>query len=164
MSNEYCIEIGKSKVIQNYFDDNKDYLEFHYYYGFKVSEVPLEIVLSDPYLNKIDQEFKIKAGGIIRIDPFRCYKWHIDSYRGISLNMLLTPNIKSITLFGHNANDSEDQLDIIEFTYKPETLYWFNNQVQHTVINFEQPRYLFTIEFKLDKDELNFNRVRPESG
>jgi len=40
--------------------------------------------------------------------------------------------------------------------YKPNTYYLFNTQTRHTVINFAEPRYLFTIEFIEDVDHLSF--------
>jgi hypothetical protein len=142
-----CKEIGQSTIIQDYFDNNKNNLIFDFYFGFALAEIPIEIILSDPLLNDINQKYKIDSGAILRLDPFRCYQWHVDDIRGVSINMLLTPNSKSMVLFGEISKESEDQLDIIEFKYSPLTLYWFNTQKIHTVINFEEPRYLFSIEF-----------------
>ena len=46
---------------------------------------------------------------------------------------------------------------IDELKYKPSTYYLFNTQVPHTVYNFETTRYLMSVEFAKDKDQLSFN-------
>jgi phage anti-repressor protein len=69
--------------------------------------------------------------------------------------MLLTPNTRSFCAFSVDA----DQLvfKIEELKYKPNTYYLFNTQVPHTVYNFETTRYLLSVEFAKDRDELSFN-------
>jgi hypothetical protein len=48
---------------------------------------------------------------------------------------------------------------IDELQYKPNTYYLFNTQVDHTVYNFESTRFLLSIEFQLDKDNLTFDQL-----
>jgi phage anti-repressor protein len=69
--------------------------------------------------------------------------------------MLLTPNTRSFCAFGVDS----DQLvfKIEELKYKPNTYYLFNTQVPHTVYNFETTRYLLSVEFAKDRDQLSFN-------
>ena len=45
---------------------------------------------------------------------------------------------------------------IAELQYKPNTYYLYNTQVPHTVYNYETTRFMFSVEFELDKDQLTF--------
>jgi hypothetical protein len=47
--------------------------------------------------------------------------------------------------------------EFTELQYQPDTYYVFNTQVNHMVLNFEQPRLLLTIEFGEDKDALSYD-------
>ena len=137
----------------------KDLLEFALnnqswqdYYNFKAVQVPTEIQAKDPFLVSLFQKHPFVAG-IVQLSPYVCYDWHIDTRRGVGVNMLLTPEIKSHCLF---TNAEGAQFSFEELVYEPDTYYLFNTQVRHTVINFYEPRYLFTIEFAADKDNLSF--------
>jgi hypothetical protein len=68
--------------------------------------------------------------------------------------MLLTPHSRSFCVFGPDRD--EEVFKIEELPYKPMTYYLFNTQVEHTVYNFETTRYLMSIEFAKDKNELTF--------
>ena len=72
---------------------------------------------------------------------------------------MLTPDVRSCTLFGNSSKDSDDQFDHVELVYEPKSFYLFNNQAMHTVINFDQPRYLFTTEFVDTKDILSYRDI-----
>jgi hypothetical protein len=122
------------------------------YYNFKAIQVPAEILAKDPFLVNLSNKHLFQAG-IVQLSPYVCYDWHIDSRRGVGVNMLLTPEIKSHCLF---TNTEGVQFPFEELVYEPDTYYLFNTQVRHTVINFDKPRYLFTLEFKADKDQLPF--------
>ena len=156
--------IGHSFVLQKYFAEKKDSLSYDDYFGFKVAHLSLDMILQEPVLKSLHQKFKIAGGGIIKLDANRCYRWHQDAVRGVSVNMLLTPEVDSFVLFGNDVVDSEDQYEIIRLDYEPETFYLFNNQAMHTVVNFSCPRYLFTVEFELDKNSLGFSDVKDFIG
>jgi len=146
----------QASAIIKYFENNKDSLVYNDYYGFKVADVPKETWLQEPVLKNVNDIFKIDGCGIIKLEPYRCYKWHQDAQRGVSINLLLTPEIHSYTLFGNSSQDSEDQFDIVSLSYEPNSFYLFNNQAMHTIVNFDQPRYLFTTEFVATKDVLSY--------
>ncbi len=157
---EQCyMAIGQSSVIEQYFYENKSVLIFQNYFGFEVAKMPLELVLSEPLLESINRKYKIKSAGITKITPYRVYDWHVDINRGVSINLLLTPTCKSLVLFANEVKDSNDQLDFVELIYEPKTFYLINNQIKHCVINFNESRYLFTLEFELNKNVLNFDEV-----
>jgi hypothetical protein len=125
------------------------------YYNFKAIQVPIEMLSKDPFLVDLFRKHSFVAG-IVQLSPYVCYDWHIDSRRGVGVNMLLTPEIKSHCLF---TSTEGAQFPFEELVYEPDTYYLFNTQVRHTVINFYEPRYLFTIEFAADKDQLSFENL-----
>ena len=155
--NHCCKKLGFSVIIQDYFNTNRHSLEYVDYYGFAISPLSEQVYLEEPLLNNINSKYKISGCSIIKLDPFRCYKWHQDAQRGVSINLLLSPESRSTVLFGNSVLDSEDQFEITEFEYEPNYFYLFNTQAMHTVINYEQPRYLFSLQFEQDKHLLTFS-------
>ena len=141
-----------AKEVLTFALSNKNWQE---YYNFKAVQVPAEIVAKDQFLMSLFHKHPF-AAGIVRLDPNVCYDWHTDTRRGVGVNMLLTPEIKSHCLF---TSHEGVQFPFQELPYKPDTYYLFNTQVRHMVINFDQPRYLFTIEFAEDKDQLSFDSL-----
>ena len=125
------------------------------YYNFQTVAAPEEIVSKDPQLVKLFATYPFIAG-IIKLTPNTCYDWHVDTRRGVSINMLLSANDHSHCLF---AEAEGVQFPFKELKYKPETYYIFNNQVRHAVLNFGVDRYLFTIEFNAPKEQLPFNQL-----
>jgi len=125
------------------------------YYNFKAIHVPDEIISKDPVLVDLFHKHPFMAG-IVKLDPNVCYEWHVDTRRGVGVNMLLNYEGVSHCLFTH---DEGVQLRFDELHYAPNKYFLFNTQVRHTVINFGEPRYLFTIEFLADKDQLSFDAL-----
>jgi hypothetical protein len=125
------------------------------YYNFKAVQIPDEIVAKDPFLLSLRRAHPFMAG-IVKLDPNVCYDWHTDTRRGVGVNMLLNFEGRSHCLF---AQDEGVQFKFDELVYTPNRYYLFNTQKRHTVLNFEEPRYLFTIEFLEDKDQLSFDSL-----
>jgi hypothetical protein len=125
------------------------------YYNFKAIQVPVEMLSKDPFLVDLFRKHSFVAG-IVQLSPYVCYDWHMDTRRGVGVNMLLTPEVKSHCLF---TSTEGAQFPFEELVYEPDTYYLFNTQVRHTVINFYEPRYLFTLEFAADKDQLSFESL-----
>jgi hypothetical protein len=156
IDNNYCYKIlGASTHLVHYFNNNKNKFQYVDYYGFSISPIDLQIILQEPLLQSINESHKIKSGAIVKLESNRCYKWHQDAVRGVSINMLLEHQ-DSFVLFGNSVSDSEDQFDIARLDYNIGDLYLFNNQCMHTVINFSNTRYMFTIEFEEDKGSLTY--------
>jgi hypothetical protein len=150
----YCYKkLGVSTHIVPFFELNYKQFEYSDYYGFSVYELPLELILQEYILQDINTKHKIKSGAVIKLHPNRCYKWHQDAIRGVCINMLLQHQ-ESFVLFGNSVSDSEDQFDIARLDYTIGEFYLFNNQVMHTVINFKECRYMFTLEFEEEKNTL----------
>ena len=121
------------------------------YYQFKVKEVNNVILYRDPFFKWLSSQYEFKAG-ICRLPMYTCYDWHKDSDRDVSISMLLNKeeHHHSHCLFSLDRNLNERITNnFIELEYKPNRRYVFNNQVDHTVLNFDTGyRYQLTLEFK----------------
>ena len=151
-------EIGKKSTILKDLEDfafsPSDWLP---YYNFDAKRIPPEIVFQDDFFIWLSHHYSFVAG-ILKLDPYVCYDWHIDTRRGVGVNMLLTPFDRSVCAFKVDLDQTVFKID--ELKYKPGTYYLFNTQVSHTVYNFETTRYLMSIEFAKNKDYLP-NIVKP---
>jgi len=125
------------------------------YYNFNAVQVPFDLAFKDPVIKVIGLKYPL-AMGVIRLNPYTTYDWHVDSRRGTCINMLLN-GAKSYCLFSMNRTEATNEF--LELKYQPKTYYAFNNQVPHMVINFEEPRYLMSVEFKEDKEQLTFEQL-----
>ena len=150
-------EINKKSTISRNLQDfawgNKEWID---YYNFKATLVPPEILFQDDFFKWLVKRYDFIAG-ILKLDPYTCYDWHTDTRRGVGINMLLTPQSRSFCAFAPDRD--EEVFKIEELSYKPNTYYIFNTQVEHTVYNFETTRYLLSIEFAKEKNDLSFEQV-----
>ena len=128
------------------------------YYNFYAIQLPFALAFKDPVLHALGLRHPL-AAGVIRLDPNTTYDWHTDTQRGVSINMLLN-NFDSHCMFSTQADEATHRF--IELKYKPNTYYLFNNQVPHMVLNFNQSRYLLSIEFKENKDALTYAQLLKE--
>jgi hypothetical protein len=124
------------------------------YYNFSAVQVPFDLAFKDPVIEAIGAKYPL-AMGIVRLDPYTTYDWHVDSRRGVCINMLLN-DVKSHCLF--SVGETEATHGFLELKYQPKTYYAFNNQVPHMVINFAESRYLMSVEFEADKNELTYEQ------
>ena len=130
-------------------DDDK-WIEY-----FKFDALPLnneQIIASDKFLKDLYSQLPFKCG-IVKLKSNTYYDWHKDDNRGVCINMLIN-NSHSHCLFRETDNVTGN---FVELKYKIGVYYLFNNQVEHSVINFDSDRYLFTLEFDKDKNYLTFN-------
>jgi hypothetical protein len=132
--------------------------EWKPYYNFYAVQVPFDLAFDDPVLHTLGIKHKL-AVGIIRLDPYTTYDWHTDTRRGVAVNMLLN-NAKSNCLF--SVNETEATHGFVELKYRLGSYYLFNNQVPHMVINFSESRYMMSVEFEADKNELTFDQLMGE--
>jgi len=153
--NYYEIE-KKSTITQSLVDTAYDSTEWIDYFNFKAKLVPPEVLFQDEFFRWLVKRYDFIAG-ILKLDPYTCYDWHTDTRRGVGINMLLTPHARSFCAFA--PKKSKQVFKIEELPYKPMTYYLFNTQVEHTVYNFEATRYLLSIEFAKNKNELSFDQL-----
>ncbi len=60
------------------------------YYNFIAKPIPHEILEEDPFFKWLSTRYKY-IGGVIKVEPHTTYDWHIDTRRGVGINMLLSP-------------------------------------------------------------------------
>jgi hypothetical protein len=148
--------LNKSAITQSLLDKAHNSNEWIDYFNFKAKLVPPEVLFQDEFFRWLVKRYDFIAG-ILKLDPYTCYDWHTDTKRGVGINMLLTPHARSFCAFA--PKKSEQVFKIEELPYKPATYYIFNTQVPHTVYNFETTRYLMSVEFAKDKNELSFDQL-----
>jgi hypothetical protein len=148
----------QSTIADKLFDFATTTSEWKPYYNFHATQVPFDLAYSDPMLRSLGTKYSL-AVGIIRLDPYTTYDWHTDTRRGVSINMLLN-DVKSNCLF--SVSKTEATHSFVELKYRLGSYYIFNNQVPHMVLNFNEPRYLMSVEFEADKNELSYEQLLGE--
>ena len=108
---------------------------------------PKEIYSKDPLFEKLRS--------IIRPDEFAClifkipaqtyYGLHIDTVRHSAFNMLLNDYSNSVSFFA-NTEFAFTQCSISELLYEQDSLYLFNTQHKHGVLNQGDDRYVLSIQ------------------
>jgi len=144
----FCPLKTKAKSISNCASTIiKDDLKWEEHFGFDAFELSLDDVLNlEPVLKAVDDRHKIQRIGILRTHAKTMYDWHVDEFRLSCINLLISEDHHSHTLFGMQKNYINKI--ITELEYKPNTFYLFNNQIQHCVINLDRHRYLLSLYFE----------------
>ncbi len=145
----------ESSIIKNFVEMFKK-TDIRMREGFKTHPIDKKYWDKEPLLSKINQQFQIQKCGIIYMEPYTCYDWHTDVDRGVCINWLIEHK-NSFTVFGKNKDDLN--LDVIRVPYESNRFFLFNNQIPHSVTNFEGNRYLFTLVFDRKKDDLSYEEV-----
>lgn len=136
------------------------------YYNFQAIDVKDDWVV-DPWWKYLYRAHPFKAG-IIKLEANTYYDWHVDTDRGVGVNMLLNNWDQSHCMFnlnlkrGANVTHGNVKGEFIELKYKPQKYYLFNAQVAHTVYNFKDTRYLFSVDFEEDRTKLTYNQLLAE--
>ena len=114
--------------------------------GWSATPLDLGWIELEPALRAVHQINPILQLGILKMPEHRAYHWHRDQNRQACINLLLSIEHHSHTLFGEPVNSTN--MHCLELCYRPGRYYLFNNQVPHTVINLDVDRYLLSLEFK----------------
>ncbi len=126
------------------------------HFGFKAAELNCNAVLKkEPLLEHVNMYAPIARMGLLLVKASTFYNWHVDEHRLSCINLLLSTENHSHTLFGIPYDDLNRK--ILELKYEPKQYYLFNNQVQHCVCNLDKDRYLFSIYFQ---KEMPFKDIR----
>ena len=115
------------------------------HFGFQAMALSRDWIAREPALLAINSICPIAEMGILRMPDHWVYHWHRDQNRQACINMLLSSDHHSHTLFGQAINSTN--MHCLELAYEPGRYYLFNNQIPHTVINLDVDRYLFSLEF-----------------
>jgi hypothetical protein len=128
------------------------------YYNFIAKPIPHEILEEDPFFKWLSTRYKY-IGGVIKVEPHTTYDWHIDTRRGVGINMILSPQHPTLSKCLFKVHRNETTTKFVQLMYEPDVYYVFNTQIEHMVINFKAPRYMLSIEFFKDKDELTYAQL-----
>ena len=145
---EHLISIAPSLVTANIWARH---------YGLDIMAVSDEIWYKEPLLRRITQRFPIEVGFIVRIPPNNSYNWHTDGTRAAGINLKLTAESRSHTLFAENVDEWNDSFTELDYEFK--SFYLFNTQHRHCVLNFDSYRYLFTLQFVQTKDQITYKEI-----
>ena len=126
------------------------------YFNFKLMPVDLEIVKEDNFLNELNNLHPFQAG-VLLLPPMTYYDWHVDDERGVCVNALLNEDSKSFCCFSGESIKVSGSFQELQYITGEYVI--FNNQIRHTVFNFDKKRYLFTVEFNENKNVLNYDRL-----
>ena len=144
-------------------DSVRNSSEHHWanYYSWIALPLSVEFVLGlDEFLRVLYFNHPFTPA-VLRIDPYAYYTWHVDTERGVGLNMILNGG-HSHCLFAHDYVDGKYVGLFSELIYKPNTFYLLDVQSYHSVINFENTRYMFSLEFEENKDSLSYSDLLRE--
>jgi len=115
------------------------------HYGFLASPLSMSWISQEPALRDVQQISPIARLGILKLPAQWVYAWHRDQDRQACINLLLSSDHHSHTLFGEQRNSTT--FHAIELRYPPGRYVLFNTQIPHTVINLGGDRYLLSLEF-----------------
>jgi len=146
----YRLRTGGEGLCNRLMPTTLDELNYQEYYNFNAAVLGHMEWNTHPALSVIADEFPIAQAGILRMEPNTGYDWHTDTDRQLAINMLVPTGpgrTRSETLFSPDHGEGVNY-NLHRLNYQPYSLYVFNTQVKHTVLNFGQPRYLFSVEFE----------------
>lgn len=116
---------------------------------FKTIRISKDYFLKEPIIKKIHDQFEISFAGIFILEKNIGCNFHIDEPRKVTINMLLSSGV-SHSLFKKNTNELTNmyQYEFEELVFDEKTFYLYNVSNEHCVINFNKPRYMFSVKFK----------------
>lgn len=146
----------KLKTQSTIYDDIVEYLrivdsaKWFNAYSFDILNIPDEIALRDPVIAKIHKKFPVESFKTrpvcLKMGPNILYKLHEDTVRLAAINMLIT-GWDSHSFYGTPKEGSEDMFHINRVIYEPKSYYLFNTKQLHSVLNFNEPRIVFSLGF-----------------
>ncbi len=126
-------------------------------YGLDTCIISDKIWCKEPLLATLDNRFPIDFGFLIRIPPNTVYNWHLDGVRAAGVNLKLTQDTHSHTLFGEPLDDWNDKF--VELEYDNNNFYLLNTQHRHCVVNFDKYRYMFSVQFAQTKEHITYQEI-----
>jgi len=117
-------------------------------YSFDILVLPEMLIRSDPVMAALYNEFDIKSTSpvFLKMGSNLHYKFHKDTVRTCAINMLMT-GWDSHSFWGRPYETGEDLHHIKELKYKPRHYYLIDTKTEHAVLNFNEPRVVFTLGF-----------------
>ena len=124
-----------------------------YYCNLQAFDIPKKFYLQEPILEKINSQFEINLASVFLSQKQTGYPFHKDGHRNVTINMLISSG-RSHSIFkiedwpweGRKFVGEEWHFE--ELIFEEKTFYLYNTDMPHSVINFEQTRYMFSLKFK----------------
>lgn len=135
-------EIG-CDITQDIFDYIQDNNDWTSRYSFSTLILPDKIIKKDKFLNIFSKEIGIKSC-VIKLNPYSFADWHKD-VRPTAINALLK-DYKSFTVFSYKEVPNSVIQNCVYLEYIPNRYYLLNTKIDHTVFNFNETRYLLSVE------------------
>ena len=104
----------------------------------------------DSTLDNVIHEFGNISISLLYTQPWTYIHPHKDKYRKCAMNAVLTESPS--TTFWLTGNRRTDQDHIIELDFKLNNYYLLNTSIMHGVINRNNPRLSFSMDFSIDVD------------
>lgn len=133
-----------------------------YYYNLQAFDIPKKFYLQEPLLEKINAQFEIKVAPVFISQKQTGYPFHTDGHRNVTINMLISSgmshSIFKIEDWPHEGRKFVAQeWHFEELIFEERTFYLYNTDIPHSVINFEQNRYMFSLKF--ENEDLTYKQV-----
>lgn len=148
---------GESEIVPKLVEIATDGTPWVKYFNFDAKQVPQDLLDQDPFLYWLSERYAYKAG-ILKMDPFTQYDWHVDDNRGVGVNLLLSDPRTSVCMYTDNKDALVKPVYPVGYNEGKYTI--FNTQEPHSVINFHRTRYLFSIEFARKVNDLTYANLR----
>ena len=162
----YCYLKGDTSSIEDYFKNNFEEIDFQRnfdnFYVWRHShldkESSMKIINTNQTLVEINKLLEISHCFFMEISEMSFVNWHFDTPRkGPAINLLLTPESKSYSLFTHDIFDTSN---LIECKYNPHQFCLYNTELIHSILNLDSPRYIFSVIFERGKTDLSWNEAK----
>ena len=162
----FCQIKSNTETIKNWFEKDFDFSlldnnipNFHVWKHHHLSpEDSRKIITENETLSSIDKIIKIHHCLIMEVSKNSWVAWHYDFPRkGPVLNLVLTPDAHSHSLFTGNLPDTSN---LIECKYYPDQFCLYNTDIIHSVTNFDKTRYLFSVVFERGMTDLSWEESK----
>ena len=157
--------LGESKIAPLLLATAKSTDRWFEYFGFNTCSINFDLLMTDPFLKNLAEKHEFIAG-VLKMDEFSCYNWHIDTVRRVTINMLLE-HTDSDSMFIEDPNALKSMYGVFKvhkLTYKPSTYYAFNTQRSHKVLNRAGERYVFSVQFTGKSKHLGLDQLCSDFG
>lgn len=142
------IKTPSTSVVKYYTTERIAKLDWYDLPGYQGIEVPRQVLLKESFFQDLDKEFGLAGAALLKWPSMISYFWHEDGDRNATINMQISYDGHSHTLFGDKKSDWH--MEIEELVYEPGYFYLFNTQQPHEMINLGTERYLFTTRITAD--------------
>lgn len=126
------------------FIHNKTIEDWKHILNMKLLPIPVSMVEKEDKLLKIVKKYNAEVRiAIYDTEPNTAFHWHTDKSRYASLNILID-GWDSKCLFSDNEYKGM-RSNLVELHYEKNRVYLLNVTKEHCVLNFNNPRFMFSI-------------------